>query len=56
MNDGKVYNENFDCRVSERDVILKVMTVTMKHMEEKLGAVNNEKRLLERAIEYLRRK
>lgn len=48
--------EHFEQNLSEQDIIMKVRTALMKHLENRLYSFENENRLLKKINEELMRK
>lgn len=55
MNNYKVSKESLKRKLSEQVVILKTMTASMKQPEKKLSSTKNEKRLLKKTNQKVRR-
>lgn len=55
LNDSKVSNENLKRQLSEYDVIMKAMTLSVEPLVKRPSSLQNEKRLLERSPERLTR-
>lgn len=47
--------ENLELKLSERDIIVKEMTMFVKHLEEKPNPFENDKRLLEKTNKEMMR-
>lgn len=56
LNDCNVFQKILECQVSEHKVVLKVMTVSVRHLEKKSSSLDNEKRLLENTNKELMRR